>query len=214
MTLEAILSAFVTLFVIANLLPTLPTVLDQTAHLPIGRARSGRVEALIVSYVLVLLFAVGGPAVFAFIGVSVNDLRVAGGIILLTFATYDLLFSRSTRKNKFADWGDEADENVSIVPLGIPIMVGPATLVTALVVFQDFGSSIGIVALILNLVFNVGLLIAGEAIVRVIGEAYTKAIAKIMSLLLATIAIAMIRVGLEGMFDNADLVEQALELLP
>lgn len=197
------LAAFFTLFVIANLLPTLPTVLDQTSDLPKARARGVRVETLIVSYILLLLFAVAGPAAFEFIGVSVNDLRVAGGTILLTFATYDLLFSRARRKEKYSSWSEQSEEHVGIVPLGIPIMVGPATLVTALVVFQDFGAIAGAFAWALNLLLNIALLFAGELIVATIGEAYSKALAKIMSLLLATIAVAMIRVGIEGIVATA-----------
>jgi multiple antibiotic resistance protein len=201
MTLEAVLQAFITLFVIANLLPTLPTVLDQTSHLNRSKARGLRFEALAIANLLVLLFAIGGPSVFEFVGVSIDDLRVAGGAILLTFATYDLLFSRAARTRRAAesDEEDDGDPESGIVPLGIPIMVGPATLVTALVVFQSYGEIVGTIAWTLNLLINMVLLFAGEAIVRVIGPAYSKAFAKIMSLLLATIAVAMIRVGIQGM---------------
>lgn len=194
MTLEALAEPAIALFVVANLLPVLPVVLEIAERAP--RPRRGRLllEALTLGYVVALLFALGGTAVLRSLGVTIDDLRIAGGLVLLVFAIHDLLFSREQRKESFVEMADEGDD-VGHVPLGIPMMVGPATLATVVVLTEIYGFALTAAAVGVNYVINLVLLAGGQRLADFVGHGMMRVVGKVLGLLLAAIAVAMIRTG-------------------
>jgi multiple antibiotic resistance protein len=87
-------------------------------------------------------------------------------------------------------------ENLGAVPIGTPLIVGPAVLTTSLVIIPQYGLLPTILSVIANILFA-GLIFSGSlGLIRVLGEAGTKALSKIMSLLLAAIAVMLMRKGI------------------
>ncbi len=120
-------------------------------------------------------------------GITIDDFRIAGGIILLILSINDIIASSEKVKNPGTDIG--------VVPLGVPLIMGPAALTTILILVDNFGYVPTILSMILNIIIVLIVLLNAKLILKVIGEGGSKAFAKIASLFLAAIAVMMIRVG-------------------
>jgi len=189
--------------VVANILPILPIVLDLLGRLPRKERRRTALRALLVGNLVAVAFAVGGSVLLEAMNSRVFDLRVAGGVILLVFAVYDLLFSREDRKEPLGEIVESDSSSgpltLDIVPLGVPLLVGPATLTTALVVAETYGTLPLILAIGVNALVNVGILFTGQVFMDRVGHGALRAVGKVFGLILATLAVTMIRTGIMEM---------------
>lgn len=198
--MDAYIESFLPLFVAINLPGLLPLFIGLTDGMS-DRARQRLVvQALTTAFAVAALIVFAGQAIFALLGITVNDLRVAGGLILLILSITDLIFGNA--KRRAPDEAEDASE-LGIVPLGIPLIVGPAAITTLLVSQQSHGYPPTLVALVINLVLVAGALFVGPGLMARLGQATTKAIAKVASLFLAAIAVAMIHAGILGMIAQA-----------
>ena len=133
-----------------------------------------------------------GQSVFRAVGISVSDFQIAGGLILFILAARDLIQSAAEPEKLPADFG--------VVPLGMPLIAGPASITTLLVLAQNQAVGLGVilVALTANLVLVVLALHYSEWFGRKIGATGLRAVSKIIAMLLAAIAVSMIRQGLRN----------------
>ncbi len=182
------LLAFISLFVAMDVIGVLPIFLGLTEEM--NKTKRSKV----IRHSIVTAFSVGmgflflGKFVFGLLGVTVSDFKVGGGLILLIIAVYDLLFQE---KKSY-----KSSEFVGVVPLGVPLLVGPAVMSTLLICHDSYGFMPTLFAFVLNLFFT--LLIFGQAdkLIKVLGEGGIKGIAKVMNLFLAAIGIMMMRRGI------------------
>ncbi len=137
-----------------------------------------------------LLFLFLGASMFDALGISVADFQIAGGLILFILAARDLVQSAAEPEKLPEDFG--------VVPLGMPLIAGPALIATLLVLARSVGYGVTLAALVANLALVVLAFAYSERLARGIGETGLRAISKIISMLLAAIAVAMIRQGLRG----------------
>lgn len=137
-----------------------------------------------------LAFLFLGANIFKAVGISVNDFRIAGGLILFILAARDLIHSPVKPEKLPADFG--------IVPLGMPLIAGPALITTLILLAQAHGVVVALSALSANLVLVMFAFAYSEKLGRVIGATGMRAISKIISMLLAAIAVNMIRQGWAG----------------
>jgi len=133
-----------------------------------------------------------GQSVFKAVGISVSDFQIAGGLVLFILAARDLVQSAAEPEKLPPDFG--------VVPLGMPLIAGPASITTLLVLAQN--SNVGLWVILLALAVNLALVVFAlhysEILGRKIGATGLRAISKIISMLLAAIAVAMIRQGLRN----------------
>lgn len=187
---------FVPLFVALNPLTVLPIFLSMTESLEPAESRKmsrrAVITALSVSIALVFL----GQALFRFLGITLDDLRVAGGSILFVIAVHDLIFQREDRKRK------EMGDDVGVVPLGVPLIVGPATMTACIVLADSHGRGLVLVALGLNLALIAAIMHFSDVLKRAVRPAVARAFGKVMSLFLASIAVAMFRSGVRGFMSG------------
>jgi multiple antibiotic resistance protein len=193
-----VLRAFVAIFVVMNVLPLLPLVAHMTRHLDQAARRVLLKDAMLIGAGVAVLTVLGGPLLFSYIGITIHDLRMGGGIVLLVFVTYDLLFSMRQRKEQ------DVGQDVGSVPLGVPILVGPATLATLLVMSDVHGRLPILIVLAVNLAINWFLVQNAQQIVQMLGESLTHALGKLYALFLAAIAVSMMRNGIYGAIDGFD----------
>ncbi|PKN59041.1 MAG: MarC family protein [Deltaproteobacteria bacterium HGW-Deltaproteobacteria-14] len=190
---ELFFAAFVPLFVAVSPLTILPLFLGMTEGLEPAVERQlawrGVGTGAVVAAIVLLL----GKGLFTFLGITVDDLRVAGGIILFMIAIHDIIHSREARKNA------DADADFGVVPLGVPLIVGPATLTACLVLADAHGQPVVLGALVANLAIVAVLILNARRLRRVMRPAITRAFGKVMSLFLAAIAVSMVRHGLVGL---------------
>jgi multiple antibiotic resistance protein len=136
------------------------------------------------------------------LGITVNDLRVGGGLILLVLSISNLIFGDYRRRDpRQGEAPAEAEDaaSVGVVPLGIPLIIGPAAITSILVSREAYGYLPTTVSLVLNMSLVFLTLAFAPLIGRVMPPAVSRAVAKVASLFLAAISVALIRVGIVGM---------------
>ncbi|MDZ4711317.1 MAG: MarC family protein [bacterium] len=183
------LLAFIPMFVAFDAIGTVPMYMTLTQGISDVEKKKLVIQATVAALVICVLFIFVGDAILDFLGITVNDFRIAGGLILLIISITDLLFYATRVRDVHA-------EDIGIVPIGIPLIAGPAVLTTILISNDTFGISTTVICLAVNMLIVFLSLANAKFIKKVVGENGSKAIAKVASLFLAAIAVMMIRVGL------------------
>ena len=197
-------AAFLPLFVAINIPGILPIYIGMTETFTAAERRTLLGRALAAAMVLAVAMLFAGQVIFDALGITVNDLRVGGGLILLVIAITDLAFGELKNRRGGEDdaelvEGSAAMRDLPIVPLGIPLIIGPGAITTILVSEGAYGwlvtlFAIGINAALVSVAFSFG-----PGLLRLFGPDTSKAVAKVASLFLAAISVAMIRGGIAGM---------------
>lgn len=194
MELNTFLLSFIPLFVAIDIIGTAPIFLGFTEGISRYQRKKLIVEALMTAFIVAVVFLFGGKAILRFLGITINDFRIAGGLVLLILSINDILSSSDERRNPHT--------NIGIVPLGIPLIMGPAALTTILILVDKYGYSMTIFSMITNFIIIWLVLINAKWITRAIGDGGAKAFAKIASLFLAAYAVMMIREGITIIINN------------
>ena len=184
---------FVPLFVAMDAIGVLPILLPLTQDMKVSERRRVIRLAVLTALGLGLGFVAIGKGIFLFLGIEVADFLIAGGLILFLLAAKDLI----TGKMLEAEASVGADM-IGVVPLGTPLVVGPAVLTTLLILIDLYSIVIVIVSFIINLAIAWLLFAQGNRVVAFLGQGGVRATSKVVSLFLAAIAIKMIRQGVLG----------------
>jgi len=181
---------FIPLFVAFDVLGVLPIFVSLTSEMePRDRKKVIR-QSIVTAFLVSLGFVAAGKFIFNLLGISVADFQIAGGALLFIIAIVDLLFPEKTRTFP--------KETMGVVPIGIPLIVGPAVLTLLLIIVQSYGYFPTLLCLILNLFIVWFVFSQAHRVLRWIKEGGAKGIAKVSSLLLAAFAMMMIRMGIQG----------------
>jgi multiple antibiotic resistance protein len=185
--LEPFSLTFTALFIALDIIGTVPIYLSLTKTFEPEERRKVVDKSMGVAFAVALVFMAVGQTLFRHIGISLNDFRIAGGLILLLISLADLLGGPNGTHDGSGSTG--------IVPLAVPLISGPAVLTTLLLQVGIVGYPITILALVANYALGWTILRHCDGITRWIGRDGTVVISKIAALLLAAIAVAMIRMG-------------------
>lgn len=146
--------------------------------------------SLLTASAAVTTFLFIGKGIFVTLGISVSDFLVAGGLLLLVVAILMMLgFERIGRWPK---------DEVGVVPLGTPLIAGPAVLTTMLILLDTQGAAPTMLAFLANMALMWWLFAKADWLIRTLGVGGTRAISRINGLLLAAIAVMMVRRGILG----------------
>ncbi|MDF1566003.1 MAG: MarC family protein [Deltaproteobacteria bacterium] len=191
--LKVFTEVLVPLFVAMGPLTVLPIFLSLTEGASRKEKRQFARRGVLAGAVVATVVVLAGQELFRFLGITVDDLRVAGGAILFLIASHDLVFSRDRRKRGELE---ALDVEAGVVPLGTPLIVGPATMTAAVVLADTHGRIPVFVGLALNLALIFVILHYSDQLERFLKPSATRAFGKVMSLFLAAIAVAMLRTGI------------------
>ena len=182
--------AFIPLFVAIDAIAVVPAFVSLTdGETPAERSRTLR-DSVLTGLLAGLGFLALGRVVFRLLGITIPDFQIAGGAVLFAVSLTDLIGSKERRRMRNASAG--------VVPLGVPLLVGPAVLTTLLVTVDSFGVVESIVAFVLNMLIAWLILSRSRLMTRLLGDGGSRGVAKIMSLLMAAIAVTMMRRGLQA----------------
>lgn len=191
------LEALITLIVIMDPPGTIPVFLSLVGRKPPEtRVRAAR-QAVLVSLLVISLFAIAGQAILAYLGIGIPALQGAGGLLLLLIAL-DLLTGKGGRDPEAVD-----DVNVALVPLGTPLLAGPGAIAATIVfVRQAAGNlgayiALGLAIITVHVVIYLCMRYSG-LVIRVIKESGITLLAKIAGLLLAAIAVELVANSVRG----------------
>ena len=180
---------FVPLFIVIDALGNLPFVITMSE----GMSKQERLKliqtALITATAVGLVFLFFGQLILKVMNISVGEFAIAGGLILLILSIKYVSTGRMVEATK--------DETVAVVPIGTPLVVGPATITTLLILSTQYSIFLVLLSFILNMLITLGVFLFSGAIDRFMGEGGLKASSKVFSLLLAAIAVSMILHGVD-----------------
>lgn len=180
---------FVPLFVAVDAIGVLPLFLSLTEGLGQKQLKKVVVESVITATTVALVFIVFGPVLLRFMGITVADFMIAGGILLFAIALTDLI--TGAKKHRLI-----SHESLGAVPIGVPLITGPGVLTTCLLLVGIHGWGLTAAAVVLNIACAGVIFAFSGPITRLIGATGAKALSKIASLLLAAIAVMLIRKGI------------------
>jgi multiple antibiotic resistance protein len=184
------LIAFIPLFVAIDAIGMVAIFIGLGANVDPKRRQREALIGIGTAIVISVGFVFLGKLIFKALGITVADFQVAGGLLLLTFAVRELL-----------DMGGDkgrATEDFGIVPLGMPLIAGPALLTALLVLADSVGAAYTLLSLIVNLVIVAVVFCWADRITKWLGKQGIKGVSKLVSLLLAAIAVSLIRRGWLG----------------
>ena len=179
---------FIPLFVAFDALGILPIFVSLTSEMIPSERRKVVRQSTLTGFLAGIGFLVVGKSVFTLLGITVSDFKVAGGILLFIIAVVDLIFPERTRTFP--------KETLGIVPIGIPLIVGPGVLTTILISAQSYGYVSTVLNLLLNLLIVRLIFGSSYRVMKVLKEGGTRGLGKIFALMLAAFAMMMIRTGI------------------
>jgi multiple antibiotic resistance protein len=185
--IKALPHTFIPIFVAIDVFAILPLFISLTVGIPDSRRLVIR-DSIFTAVIVGLFFVALGEAIFNILGITPDDFKIAGGLVLLIFAILEIMRHEDKRRKPMG--------RVGVVPIGVPLIVGPAVLTTLLVLVDHYGIIPTIVSFILNLFIVWFFFSEAERIINFFGKGGIIAISKVMALLLASIAVMMIRLGI------------------
>ncbi len=181
---------YLMLFVVLDPVGILPYYQAVIARLPGHERPRVLTRAIVAAMAMLLGFALLGDALFGLLGVTMDDFRVAAGIILMIYAVAAIF--------EVQIGSPGSTESVAIFPLATPLLAGPGSITTVMYIKYVYGLPTAVAATLINIAISYPILASSTLLLRVLGRHGALFIDKFMSLILAGFAISIIREGLQG----------------
>jgi multiple antibiotic resistance protein len=189
---EDFLKSFIPVFVALDVLGVLPLYARVAVDLDQKKRNRVLKESIVTAFLVTLVFILLGNRILGYLNISIQDFLIAGGVILFIIAAREVIGGGREELTGHEDL-------FGVVPLGVPLLAGPALLTTSLIIFNSYGFLPIIVSLVLNLLLAGLIFRYSLLILKFIGRRWVVAISKIFFLLLASIAVMFVRTGLKGL---------------
>ncbi len=201
--------SFSSLFAVIDPLGVIPFFSGLTSGMDQRQKRKVLIKALITAFFVLLMFIVVGHQVLELFGITINAFRIAGGVIFFGIGL-DMLQSKPRRwrtgigrayaKDVELNEDEEDDDDPSITPLAIPMIAGPGSITTVMVLTPQAPSHLG-VPLVLGAVLGIllltgAILMGADAVLAKLGRTGMKVIEKLMGLLVTVIAVQLMIDGI------------------
>jgi multiple antibiotic resistance protein len=202
--LEVFIQAFVLYFVVIDPIGNTPLFMSITQNQSEKDKIRTAVEGIIVATVVLILFSIIGQFILSYLNISLESFRIAGGIILFLIALEMLFNKRQERKEKILDLNKD---KISIFPLAIPILAGPAAITSVIVIATKYQSDfklhlISILGLIGVMIITLSLFILLAKSDKFINRNITNIISRVIAIILAALSIQYIVDGLLILFNS------------
>lgn len=179
---------FFPMFVAVDAVGILPLFMHLTEGVDPRAVRRIIVQSMITALAVALVFLAVGRWIFHYLGITVADFLIAGGILLFTISVIDVITVEKRVAKVDAD-------SLGAVPIGVPLIVGPAVLTTIFVLVGEYGVAPTVAATVVNIVIAGAVFWLAGPIHQVLGRSGSRALSKLAGILLAAIAVMMVRKG-------------------
>ncbi len=201
------LSAFTTFFVVIDPPGSVPIFAGLTRDTDAAHRRAMAIPSTLLAGAILFIFALIGEPFLTTLGISLNAFRIAGGIMLFLIAL-EMVFEKHTQKREGqmqeVVLHPEKYEDISIFPMAIPMIAGPGSITSAMLLTQrSDGLAAHLVvlsALLLVMVLLLVSLLAAAPLMRVIGTKSEAVITRLLGVLLAALAAQFVMDGIHGAF--------------
>ena len=198
-----LITAFVTMFVVIDPIGLAPLFVALTQGMSDRARRSIALRATATGMLILLVFAAFGEAVLGFVGISMPAFRVAGGILLFLTALEMLFEKRTKRRENQSETEDELRDDPSVFPLAIPLIAGPGSIATVILLSGQLGDGLTGAMLVLGvaiavLVVVLGFFLSAGILERALGKTGVNVATRLLGMLLAALAVQFILEGLRN----------------
>jgi multiple antibiotic resistance protein len=207
LTFESVLISFVSVFTIINPIGTTPFFLGHTNGLGAEQSKKIARRASLACALVLISFALFGTFIFKLMGITLPAFRIAGGLLVFNSA-WSMLSGANVRSRTLPEEQKDADqkEDISIIPLAIPLLSGPGAISTVMVLEArtdtTLESLIVYAAILFASAMTYIILTHSSILVRVIGSSGIRVMNRILGLLLSAIAIQFIINGVKGLYPE------------
>jgi len=205
--LQFTITAFVMLIVVINPVAVAPIFVAVTKGMGITERRSVLNRALPIAFGVALFFLLAGRVMLSYLGVTMHAFAVSGGVLLFLLALPMLFGQRSPLQSPEGGERSTAGEDVAIFPMAIPMLAGPGTLATVLVLATQAGGDVRrLVALAATLggiyLISWPILHTSERLIARMGESKVGIITRVLGIILAALAVQYVFNGITGYYDS------------
>ncbi|ENT5868119.1 MarC family protein [Campylobacter jejuni] len=197
--------AAITLLAILNPFGNLTQFLAMSDGLPLMLRKKLFRTILYTAFIIVLVFLLSGPLFMNYIfRVSLDDLRVSGGLVLIIMAIKNLLFSTKIATKDFSSYQDMDDKEIlrqSLIPMAFPMLVGPGTLASVIVIAEDGGLDVALGGVMIAFIFMFILFHFAATIEKIVGKLILHVFSRIAQVFIVAMGFKMIIVGLKDIFN-------------
>lgn len=187
----------VLLFAILDPVGTVPIFLSLTAARPEQRHQVVR-NAVLMATVILYVFAYVGWVIFEALGITINDFRIAGGIVLFAVA-FDHLSGRANSKTRDVDAAE-----IAAFPLATPLLAGPGAISTVIILANPpYGPFMVFLVITLNGLVSYLILARSEWVLKIFGTNGSRALTMITALLIAALAVSFVREGIMNVISGS-----------
>ncbi len=183
--------AFLLLFVAFDVVGVVPIYWTLAQGVPASQRRRAVHYAVLVGFLVALIFLWLSEQVFHIMGIEMPDVMIAGGVILFVLALRDLLSQEKTVAASL--------EAIGVVPLGVPLLVGPAVLTTALLARQRYGLWPTVWGIGCNVLLSWLVLLVSDQLMERVGRDVARVVSKVFHLVLAAFAVMLVRQGISAL---------------
>jgi len=202
------INSFILFFVTIDTIGNLPFFLSLTENAHIKKKIQIAIKSTIIAFFILIAFAYIGRYLLEAIDVSLDSLKIAGGIILM-FIAIDILFEKRKirREKKVEEALDEKTyDEITVFPIAIPFIAGPSALATVILLMGNYANFpkyqiTVIIALVAALIISLILMIGGSYIVKFLPKQFLHTTARVMAFVLAALATQFIIDGIKASFN-------------
>ena len=206
--LPIFLNSFVLFFITIDTIGNLPFFISLTEGAKIKKKNQIAIKSVIYAFFILILFAYLGRYLLDALGVTLDSLKIAGGIILM-FIAIDILFEKRKRRREKkveAALDEKTYDEIIIFPIAIPFIAGPSTLATIILLMGNYTASINfqiivILALITALIVSLFLMIGANFTTKYIPPQILHATSRVFAFILAALATQFVIDGIKASFN-------------
>ncbi|MCL7395062.1 MAG: MarC family protein [Thaumarchaeota archaeon] len=190
--IEELAKSIVALFIIVDPIGNVPIFMGLTSNMSREERRKTFETAIIISFVLLNIFALAGQSILSIFNISIHSFKIAGGLLLLIISMKILLHGMWEEKYL-------SSRSIGVVPIAFPLLVGPGAITLTIVNIQTAGVLVTVISVIVVLLITWLILRAIEPINSFLGETGSVVISRLMAVFIAAIAIEFIASGIRFM---------------
>ncbi|HTX43145.1 MAG TPA: MarC family protein [Methanocella sp.] len=201
MNFELFVSAIISIFVMADPFGNIPIFLGLTGGMSGTERRYVITKASVIATIILVIFAIVGKPFMDVLAISLNSLRIAGGILLLLIA-FDMLMGSGAR-TKRTDAGEEDVDSIAVTPMATPLITGPGAMTVTMVYMNEAAGADKLLimgAILIAMAASWLIVVNCDLVYSFIHKDGARVLTKIMGIVLAAIATGMMVTGISGSF--------------
>jgi multiple antibiotic resistance protein len=205
------LLACTSLFTMMNPFAVMPLYLSLTKDMDTVKAKMIARKATISAFLVMAFFALTGKVIFKFFSISLDSLKVVGGVLFFVMG-YDMLQAKTPRTKDDHEENEDSHEETAISPLGVPLICGPGTITIVILMHQQAKSvtqvSLLYAAMALITFITFLFLIGSKKFLKLIGPSGNKVMFRLMGLIIMVIAVEYFFSGIRPLMRITEGAEQ------